>query len=89
VLTLHQFLPSMVRHRERLDTTLDEVQWLVHADGQGGQGAKQDTWAALRRNLPDGVRMGWKNFEDEDHPMLTPEETMSEVQPTPWFISYQ
>ena len=89
VLTLHQFLPSMVRHRERLDTTLDEVQWLVHADGQGGQGAKQDTWAALRRNLPDGVRMGWKNFEDEDHPMLTPEETMSEVEPTPWFISYQ
>ena len=48
VLTLHQFRPSMVRDRDRLDTSLDEVQWLVHADGQGGQNAKQGTWSALQ-----------------------------------------
>ncbi|HYN65544.1 MAG TPA: hypothetical protein VES93_01565 [Ornithinibacter sp.] len=89
VLTLHQFRPSMVRGRERLDTSLDEVQWLVHADGQGGQNAKQGTWAALRRDLPEGVWLGWKNFEDEDTPMLTPAQTMAQVQPTPWFVSYQ
>lgn len=89
VLTLHQFRPSMVRDRERLDTSLDEVQWLVHADGQGGQNAKQGTWAALRRGLPEGVWLGWKNFEDEDEPMLTPEQTMRQVRPTPWFVSYQ
>ena len=89
VLTLHQFRPSMVRDRDRLDTSLDEVQWLVHADGQGGQNAKQGTWAALRRDLPAGVWLGWKNFEDEDTPMLTPEETIAQVHPTPYFVSYQ
>ena len=89
VLTLHQFSLSMVRDRERLDTSIDEVQWLVHADGQGGQGAKQATWSALRRHLPDGVWLGWKNFEDEDTPMLTPEQTMAQVHPTPYLVSYQ
>jgi len=89
VLTLHQFRPSMVRDRDRLDTSLDEVQWLVHADGQGAQNAKQGTWSALQRDLPDGVWLGWKNFEDEDTRMLTPEQTVAQVHPTPWFVSYQ
>jgi hypothetical protein len=89
VLTLHQFSPSMVRGRDRLDTSLDEVQWLVHADGQGGQNAKQGTWSALRRDLPEGVWLGWKNFEDEDTPMLTPEQAVAQVHPTPFFVSYQ
>ncbi len=89
VLTLHQFSLAMLRHRERLDTSLDEVQWLVHADGQGGQGAKQGTWSALKRDLPEGVWLGWKNFTDEDAPMLTPEQTMAQVHPTPQFVSYQ
>ena len=26
---------------------------------------------------------------DEDLPMLTPEQTMAQVSPTPWFVSYQ
>ncbi|WP_377642985.1 hypothetical protein [Oryzobacter terrae] len=89
VLTLHQFRPSMVRGRERLDTSLDEIQWLVHADGQGGQGAKQDTWRALRRDLPENVWLGWKNFEHEDTPMLTPAQTLEQVRPTPQLVSYQ
>ena len=89
VLTVHQFSRAMVRHRDRLDTSLDEVQWLMHADGQGGQGDKQGTWSALRRDLPEGVWLGWKNFEDEDSPMLTPEQTMAQVRPTPQFVSYQ
>ena len=89
VLTLHQFSLAMVRHRQRLDTSLDEVQWLVHADGQGGQNDKQGTGSALKRDLPDGVWLGWKNFEDEDTPMLTPEQTMAQVHPTPSFVSYQ
>jgi len=89
VLTLHQFRPSMVRDRGQLDTSLDEVQWLVHADGQGRQGDKQSTWSALKHDLPDGVWLGWKNFKDEDKPMLTPEQTMTQVHPTPFFVSYQ
>ena len=65
------------------------MQWLVHADGQGPQHAKQETWGALRRELPDGVWLGWKNFVDEDTPMLSPEQTMAGVRPTPCFVSYQ
>jgi hypothetical protein len=89
VLTLHQFSLRMIRDRERLDTSIDEVQWLVHADGLGSQGAKQGTWSALRKGLPEGVWLGWKNFEDEDSPMLSPQQTMAQVHPTPWFVSYQ
>ena len=89
VLTLHQFSLKMIRERERLDTSLDEIQWLLHADGQGGQGAKQGTWSALRRGLPEGVWLGWKNFEDEDQPMLTVRQTMERVDPQPQFVSYQ
>ena len=89
VLTLHQFSLRMIRDRARLDTSLDEVQWLVHADGQGNQGSKQGTWSALKRGLPQGAWLGWKNFEDEDSPMLSPQQTMAQVHPTPWFVSYQ
>jgi hypothetical protein len=32
--------------------------------------------------------MAWKNFYDEDTPTFTPEQTM-EVDPAPWFVSYQ
>lgn len=89
VLTLHQFNLRMIRERERLDTTLDEIQWLLHADGQGSQADKQATWTALRRGLPEGVWLGWKNFEHEDTPMLTVEQTMQRVAPRPSFVSYQ
>ena len=89
LLTLHQFQVQMLRDRQELDTGHDEVAVLIHADGQGTPGDKQDTWHAVRRDLPDGVWLGWKNFYDEDAPMLTPRETMSQVTPTPWFISYQ
>ncbi|PKW28319.1 hypothetical protein [Phycicoccus duodecadis] len=89
VLTLHQFRASMVRDREDLDTGLDEIQWLVHADGQGSQPAKRATYAAVRRGLPPGVRLGWKNFVDEDSPMLTPAQTLAQVRPAPSFVSYQ
>ena len=88
VLTLHQFNLRMIRERERLDTTLDEIQWLLHADGQGAQGDMQATWTALRRGLPEGVWLGWKNFEHEDAPMLTVEQTMERVVPRPSFVSY-
>jgi hypothetical protein len=34
------------------------------------------------------VPFGWKNFYDEDTPVLTPAQTMSR-KPTPSMISYQ
>lgn len=89
VLILHQFQLRMITDRHRLDTSRPEVQYLVHVDGQGPQGSKQTTWAAITRDLPPRTWLGWKNFEDEDLPMLTPAQTIAQVHPTPDFISYQ
>jgi hypothetical protein len=89
LLVLHQFQLRMIDGRERLDTSRDELAVMIHADGQGSQGDKQATWRALHENPPPGLVWGWKNFYDEDAPMLTPEQTISGVSPRPDLISYQ
>jgi hypothetical protein len=88
MLVLHQFQIRMIQEVSEVDLSRSELAVLVHADGQGGQPAKQGTWAALHANAPDIGWWGWKNFYDEDLPVLTPEETMR-VEPMPHFISYQ
>lgn len=88
LLVLHQFQLRMIGERERLDTTRPEIAVVIHADGQGSQPAKAGTWNALRAGAPEGVRWGWKNFIDEDVPMLTPAQTY-QVQPVPELVSYQ
>lgn len=85
---LHQFSLRMIQDRELLDTSHPELAVLIHADGQGSQPAKAGTWAALHRGAPEGIAWGWKNFIDEDSPMLTPEQTY-QVSPAPQFVSYQ
>ena len=57
-------------------------------DGQGAPALKDGTWGAVTRAAPPGVTFGWKNFYDEDAPMLTPAQTMTR-KPTPLMISYQ
>ncbi|RBY93530.1 hypothetical protein DQ237_17185 [Blastococcus sp. TF02-8] len=89
LLVLHQFQLRMVTGRERLDLTRDELAVMVHADGQGATGAKLGTWAALRAGAQPELAWGWKNFIDEDEPMLSPAETIARVSPTPQLISYQ
>ncbi|WP_341765691.1 hypothetical protein, partial [Cellulomonas shaoxiangyii] len=84
---LHQFSLRMITERERIDTSHDELATVVHVDGQGGQAAKAGTWAALRAGAPP-VHWGWKNFYDEDQPMLDPVETY-QVQPVPDLVTYQ
>ena len=85
---LHQFKHSMVQGRERVDMSHPELAVMVHVDGQGGQGAKAGTWASLQQGAPAGMAWGWKNFIDEDVPMLTPEQTYT-VTPVPHLVSYQ
>lgn len=85
---LHQFKLSMIGDDEPLQTDRDEVALLVHMDGQGPTGTKDATWAAVVGAAPAGVPFGWKNFYDEDQPMLTPAQTMVR-KPTPSMISYQ
>ncbi len=86
---LHQFQLRMIEDRQDLDTSRSEVALLIHADGQGSQGAKQATWRALHEDAPEGVHWGWKNFVDEDSPMLNPRQTYAKVDPVPDFVSYQ
>jgi hypothetical protein len=89
LLVVHQFQLRMIADRQRLDTTHDELAVLVNADGQGSPPTKQDTWAALHQNLPaPPLYWGWKNFHDEDLPMLTPQQTIAQVHPAPNLISY-
>ena len=87
-LVLHQFRLSMVQDRSAL-TTHPELDMLIHVDGQGSQPDKQATWNALHVDAPAGIHWGWKNFFDEDTPMLTPEQTMADVAPTPSLVTYQ
>ena len=89
MLVLHQFRPAMISDRSALDLSRPEIAVLIHADGQGSQGAKQATWANLHRDAPAGVHWGWKNFYDEDLPMLSPEQTMGGVSPAPDLVTYQ
>ncbi|QFG68093.1 hypothetical protein [Ornithinimicrobium pratense] len=89
VLVLHMFQLGMITGVDEVDRSREEVAVLIHADGQGGQGDKQATWRALHDHAPSIEHWGWKNFYDEDSPMLTPEQTMSQVDPAPEFISYQ
>ncbi|WP_235522317.1 hypothetical protein [Cellulomonas sp. Root137] len=87
MLVLHQFAGRMITDRARLDTSRDELALVIHVDGQGSQPAKAGTWNALRTDAPP-VHWGWKNFFDEDVPMLDPTQTY-QVQPVPDLVSYQ
>lgn len=88
LLLLHQFRTSMITERERLDTSHDELAVMIHADGFGAPGDKLATWEALRAGAPPGVVWGWKNFYDEDAPLLSPEQTLA-VSPDIRFVSFQ
>jgi len=85
---LHQFRVSMLQGRERLDTSRNELAYVIHIDGQGSQPQKNATWRTLTASPPPNVSWGWKNFIDEDKPMLSPEQTM-QVTPVPTLVTYQ
>lgn len=88
MLLLHQFRTSMITNRSLLDTSRRELGMAIQMDGLGSQPAKRATWQAIRLNAPKGIVFGWKNFIDEDRPMLTPRQTMA-VKPQPRWVSYQ
>lgn len=85
---LHQFTGTMITDREKIDTSHSELSLVLHADGHGTPELKKQTWTELQKGLPAGIRMAWKNFYDEDTPMLTPEQTYA-MSPKPWVVTYQ
>ncbi|GAA1347202.1 hypothetical protein GCM10009611_26490 [Arthrobacter roseus] len=89
VVILHEFNLSMITNRDQVDTSHGELALVLHADGHGTPEAKLETYNALQMGLPDNIWMAWKNFYDEDSAMFTPEQTYTEVDPKPWFVSYQ
>ena len=88
MVVLHQFQQQMIRGRDNLDLSRQEVAVLIHADGHGTPEAKRETWRNVRADAPDGVHWGWKNFIDEDSPMLSPSRTYR-IEPQPDYVSYQ
>ncbi|QMV85146.1 hypothetical protein HW450_12610 [Corynebacterium hindlerae] len=84
---LHQFQEQMIRGRETLEFH-DDIALVLHADGHGTLGDKLATWDMVRQGLDPRILLAWKNFHDEDTPMLTPEQTMG-IQPQPRLITYQ
>jgi hypothetical protein len=85
---LHQFRTDMITDRPDLDLGHDELAVIVQMDGDGTLGQKLDTWNALRAGAPQKLRFGWKNFYHEDEPTPSPRTTL-QVQPKPWWVSYQ
>ena len=88
LVVLHQFRLSMITDEQGIDTQHDDLAIVIHMDGQGTPGAKEETWDAVLGAAPKGVYLGWKNFFTKDHPTLTPAETMDR-KPQPVMISYQ
>ena len=89
IFVLHQFSLSMIKNRSHLNVNHPELATVIHVDGQGSQPAKQGTWKALHHGAPKGVFWGWKNFVDEDKPMLNAGKTWHDVKPRPDLVSYQ
>jgi len=88
LLVLHQFKLSMIRNEQQLDTRHQDLAILIHMDGQGTPGNKEQTWEAVFRAAPAGVFFGWKDFYVKDHPMLSPRQTIERT-PRLSMISYQ
>jgi hypothetical protein len=88
LLVLHQFQLSMIRDERDLDTSHDDLTIVIHMDGQGTPGDKQQTWDSVTRAAPPRVFLGWKDFYVKDHPMLSPRQTVNRT-PRPSMVSYQ
>ena len=88
LLVLHQFRLSMISDERGLDTRNQDLAILIHMDGQGTPGDKQQTWNAVTGAAPAGVFFGWKNFYVKDHPMISPQQTVART-PRLSMVSYQ
>jgi hypothetical protein len=87
LLVLHQFRLSMLQDRDTIEIP-DEVAAVVHADGQGPQDQKLETWQVLTRGAEDRWHWGWKNFYDED-PVVAEPGYILELEPEVVFVTYQ
>lgn len=88
MIILHQFTHSMIVDRESIRVDHPELALTLHADGHGTPELKDSTYQELIRELNPDIKPSWKNFYDEDTPMLTPAQTY-QLDPKPWVVTYQ
>lgn len=89
VFLIHQFKLAMIENRQLLvNEQTNKLNWVIQMDGLGNQQVKQETWRTIQSGLHQNIMLGWKNFIDEDKPMLSPEQTLA-IEPKPVYISYQ
>ena len=87
VLVVHQFQYGMILNKENL-APVENVEMVLHADGFGAPKVKYDKYNALVTQQPIQYG-GFKLFYDQDAPLLSPEEVLTELDPPPAVISYQ
>ncbi len=87
MLILHQFTLGMLPDRDTI-VMPPELVGVIHVDGQGSQGAKNQTYARLSGGASEQWEWGWKNFTRIDVPVATPELSVARI-PIPVVITYQ
>lgn len=87
VLVIHQFRYDMIINKEVLEP-VKNVEMAIHADGFGGPQVKYEKYNALVAQQPIQYG-GFKLFYDQDTPLLTPNQVLSDLNPPPAVISYQ
>lgn len=89
-LVYHQVAVSVVRDQSALRPQPGVV-LIKSADGIGSPGMKRDTWRQLVKDMPDGLRTGFKLFYDEDTEgsrLMTPEEVLA-LRPRPDYVMFE
>lgn len=88
LLLLHQFKPSMITHRQDIETP-PELAVVIQMDGQGPLATKYSSYRVVTGgNEHPRWWWGWKNFYDEDSPMATPDQVL-DLHPVPVYVSFQ
>ena len=87
VLVIHQFQYGMILNKETL-APVKNVEMVLHADGFGTPKVKYEKYNLLVTREPIQYG-GFKLFYDQDVPLLSPTQVLSDLNPPPAVISYQ
>lgn len=85
---VHQFNTSMIRSRQRIEHP-PQLAILLQMDGHGPLAIKKGSWASLNRGSEaSDFWWGWKNFFAFDPELATPDVVL-DLDPIPYFVSFQ
>jgi len=90
VVVVHELAPNIVRNEEVIKSRTG-VALIKSVDGIGSRAMKEDTWHKLTTKLPQGMRVGFKLFFEEDGefgPLMTPAQVLA-LKPTVDYVLYE